>query len=247
MQVPSGWLDGYTGAVTSVTQRAQIELRAALDLVDYTQPMVDLRRELIGLMEDYCDAAAQVGVRLSADFYNELRYRVTGERLPSVSLRTLRSKEDTRKAVLALLRELEEGELEGVEDLQTELVNHMDVEVKRAVARNTIENVRNDPGDVRYARVPQGETTCDFCIMLASRGPVYWSEESAGAFTKFHEHCDCKVVPFFGTEEDGASRRKSGMSVEGYDPDALYEQYRATQQRKREWHAKHDKRKQFIK
>ena len=62
--------------------------------------------------------------------------------------------------------------------------------------------------------------------MLASRGPVYLTEESAGAFTKYHAHCDCKVVPFWHTVEDGKSRRRSvDMSVEGYDPNALYEQY----------------------
>ena len=60
---------------------------------------------------------------------------------------------------------------------------------------------------------------------------------SSGIIT---HNCDCKIVPFFNTVEAGLSRRSSPMTIEGYDPDALYEQYRATQARKREWHRQHD-------
>lgn len=240
MEVPSSYISGYTGAIETVVKRVQTELRAALSLVDFNQPVNDLRRELIGLMEDYCSAASSVGARVSADFYNELKRRITGRDATRLTFQDLRNPDDTRKAVIALLKELEEGELEDVEALEDELVNQVEVEIKRGAARNTIENTRADPDDVRFARVPQGETTCDFCIMLASRGPIYHSEDSAGAFSKFHYRCDCKVVPFFNTVEAGLSRRSSPMTIEGYDPDALYEQYRATQARKREWHRQHD-------
>jgi len=240
MEVPSSYLDGYSNAVNSVVKRAQTELKAALSLVDYSQPMEELRRELIGIMEDYCSAASSVGARVSAEFYDELRRRVTGKRDSLLSLQDMRDPTRTRKAVLALLRELEDGELEDVPALVDELTNHLEVEVKRGVALNIMENARTDPGDVRFARVPQGETTCDFCIMLASRGPIYYTEESAGAFSKFHYRCDCKVVPFFNTESAGLSRRSSPMTIEGYDPDALYKQYQETMRRKREWHREHD-------
>lgn len=46
---------------------------------------------------------------------------------------------------------------------------------------------------IRFARVPQGKT-CGFCLMLASRGAVYWSRESAGEFDKYHDGCDCAVI-----------------------------------------------------
>ena len=66
----------------------------------------------------------------------------------------------------------------------------------------------------RYARVPTGKETCDFCLMTASRGFVYESAGTAGQMAKFHGNCDCQIIP------DG------GVQPEGYDPDALYEQYR---------------------
>lgn len=43
---------------------------------------------------------------------------------------------------------------------------------------------------IRYAHVPQGKT-CAFCMMLASRGAVYWSDQQP----QYHDHCDCLTVP----------------------------------------------------
>lgn len=52
-------------------------------------------------------------------------------------------------------------------------------DMMQASARLTTQrNMRMDPVSPRWARVPKGET-CEFCLMLASRGWVYLSEESA--------------------------------------------------------------------
>lgn len=67
---------------------------------------------------------------------------------------------------------------------------------------------------LRYARVPQGPS-CGFCIMLASRGFVYLSEETAGAFNQWHNNCDCKVLGGF-----------PGIEVEGYDYKGMYGRYK---------------------
>lgn len=73
-------------------------------------------------------------------------------------------------------------------------------------------NEQKDLG-IRYARVPQGPT-CAFCILLASRGFVYASRESAGEFNKFHDDCNCRIVAGM-----------PGTEVEGYDPDGMYDRY----------------------
>lgn len=70
------------------------------------------------------------------------------------------------------------------------------------------------PG-VLFARVPSGATTCPFCLMLASRGFVYLSKESAGEFDRFHRHCDCRIVPGY-----------PGMELDGYDPDEYYDMWK---------------------
>lgn len=57
-----------------------------------------------------------------------------------------------------------------------------------------------DPVSRAFARVPSGRTTCKWCVMLASRGFVYYSEESAGQGNQWHDNCDC--VPVSGRNRD---------------------------------------------
>ena len=55
-------------------------------------------------------------------------------------------------------------------------------------------NGEHDPSQPRYARVPVGPT-CAFCILMASRGFVYWSEEKAGGRdNRYHKNDDCRIV-----------------------------------------------------
>lgn len=78
----------------------------------------------------------------------------------------------------------------------------------RQFANSTVMfNTRRDgTKGVRYARVPMGVETCAFCIMLASRGFVYYSKKTAGENEHMHPHCNCKIVPGF-----------EGDVIEGYD------------------------------
>ena len=79
--------------------------------------------------------------------------------------------------------------------------------------RDTIIQSSNRSG-IRWVRVPRGEKTCAFCMLLASRGAPSlldgsnWQEqryrtmESAifkkGTNEKFHGDCDCEPVPVRG-------------------------------------------------
>lgn len=75
------------------------------------------------------------------------------------------------------------------------------------VGRDTIaEAVQEDPEVLGWAR-HTGPDACAFCALLVSRGPVFHSEETAGARAnrrfagegnyKFHNNCDCTVYPLF--------------------------------------------------
>lgn len=80
--------------------------------------------------------------------------------------------------------------------------------------------------EVRYARVPQGVETCDFCLMLASRGFVYISEDTASSHV--HRSCDCIVVPGAGHYETNDLRYSKGdwiqdTQIEGFDLRAMRE------------------------
>lgn len=93
--------------------------------------------------------------------------------------------------------------------------------VKREAFCNMFKNCKNS--GVRFARVPSGKETCAFCFMLASRGFVYWDEETAGADgNEYHPHCDCIIVPGFHAD----SGVNPDAQIEGYKPTGLQERYK---------------------
>lgn len=78
---------------------------------------------------------------------------------------------------------------------------------------------------VAYARVLSGPQNCGFCIMLASRGPIYSSASKAGAKgvkgtgstwrpssqwpNSFHDSCDCLVVPVYDPDGDWMGKEQA--------------------------------------
>lgn len=81
-----------------------------------------------------------------------------------------------------------------------------------------------DGYEVRYRRIPQGAETCDFCLMLASRGAVYITQESAmgsssDEINHVHAHCDCIIVPCLVHHEGRTLVQDT--EIEGYDLDTM--------------------------
>ena len=111
-------------------------------------------------------------------------------------------------------------------ELTLEFQNNLFDEIERELEQARREQApTNEKGKaVRgWARVATGRETCEFCLMLVSRGPVYQSARSAGlnlsnteaviandkaindAMTQWHVGCDCIVVPVFNkTKWEGA-------------------------------------------
>lgn len=72
--------------------------------------------------------------------------------------------------------------------------------------RQQLRNGYRDPkSDKRFARIPRGAYTCDWCIMLASQGFQYLTQETAIA--PGHNFCDCAIVAHYNDT----------TSIEGYD------------------------------
>lgn len=97
------------------------------------------------------------------------------------------------------------SELPIAERVQTRLESSLSKLVQQP-ARDTIaENVAADPAGPTWIRVPTGETTCEFCIMLASRelGARFggYSSQERALFDEngqtFHKGCDCVAVPIY--------------------------------------------------
>ncbi len=151
------------------------------------------------LIELYGDAAAYI----SAVFYEEMANRAgitVGAQLEELDEDVI-----TRAATKAANSLAAGSSLEAYQ-------RQLEAIVKRFILQQANETSMNNAlasqkTGVKYARVPTGNETCAFCLMLASRGFVYATKESAGEMNHFHEHCDCLIISDFG--EDAA--------LEGYD------------------------------
>lgn len=85
-------------------------------------------------------------------------------------------------------------------------------EVENGGRRTVLRAVQSDPRALGWARTATGPSTCSFCLMLISRGPVYKTAASAGDQDAFHARCDCKIVPVF--DRDDWTGRDAFLAVE---------------------------------
>lgn len=93
------------------------------------------------------------------------------------------------------------------------------------------ESVRADPR-VMYARVLQGEKDCNFCLVLASRGPVYGDSTLAtrrkSDGKEYHDNCNCIAVPMVGRwvvdESVARNFRWEGQRFAGHNFEQLYDE-----------------------
>jgi hypothetical protein len=204
--------EAYVSALEKVAGGARANLAKLWARLDFTKPEAvrDLLLQYIpALTEAYGNAAGT----LAQEFYGALRAAAAapGVYLPLLAVNVPHEAVEraVRYAVGDLFADAPDAALR-------KLSGDVDKYVKQT-ARDTIAlNVSEDPSKPRYARVPRGAKTCAFCIMLASRGFAYRTAESAGdGVNRYHPYCDCQIVPGWG----------DNPSVEGYDPDGLYQRY----------------------
>lgn len=187
-------------AVAALAKQELARVLARLDLTDTTAAIEALTELFPALVAKYGDVAAAA----AADWYETVMGTAA---LAADTFPAEYAQQRARSAVL--------GNIGDPDGIGSALATSLDRYVKQA-GRDTIrDSTKRDKA--RYARVPRGTTTCGFCLMLASRGAVYATKETAGALDKYHGNCDCQPVPI----------RDASDYPAGYDPDSLYEQYQA--------------------
>ena len=211
--IPRAAVDFLTEEINGISADAQARVLRVLQGIRWTPENVAECRDLVlqelaAVMPTYSTMAAQA----SADFYDAAREIVVGERLGAQAI----SGYDPRKtegAVRGFVRFVLDGRVDTFND---QVLQRIDYEMKRSAGESMFANGRRDPRKPKFARVPTGDETCDFCLMLASRGFVYTSEATAGATKLDHYHSgdDCRVVAQW---DDGG--------VEGYDTQAIYDRW----------------------
>lgn len=208
-QVPREYVDRFTSALNRVSQASRERLADELASIDLFGDVAEVRARVVAVMQALCGGATDMAATLAAEFYDGLRELAIGERMGALAT-SGRVPAATEGAVRAFAQALVDGDQQAFAD---RCLERLDYEVKVAAATAVLENGRRDPAKPRFARVPSGSETCDFCLMLASRGFVYRNEVAA---SHAHANCDCRIVP---------SWRSS--TVEGYDPRAIYDRWQA--------------------
>lgn len=228
-QITRASMSRYTDGINKISARFQDAARVQLERLDWAGDMTGAIDAAVDIVNASAGAAAEASAQLGAVFYDGVSELQTG-RAYGADAYSDHLDEGTERAVRGIAQEGVDGNIAG---MIGQLLARIDYETKRAAGNSVIQNARRDTRQPRYARVPYGET-CPFCIMLASRGPIYYTAESAGFNNHYHANCDCRIVPMFdvavipnevdGKPTGGYIARARGI-VEGYDPDALFQRY----------------------
>lgn len=190
MEIPRSYIENYSAALNGVSDTAKAALVAALEKVDYTQPVADVRDAVIMIMQAACGASTDVSAMLAAEFYNGLRALMVEDDGFSAVADSMRNPDATEGAVRAFVQVIVDDGDTG--EFIRKCAGRLDYENRKAAKECTASNAKNDQLRPKWAVVPAGDETCPFCIILASRGFVYGSEEMA---SHTHENCECRIMP----------------------------------------------------
>ncbi|MDQ0793564.1 hypothetical protein [Streptomyces sp. B1I3] len=203
----------FKTAQSNIATLAERELRDFFLDLDFRN-IVSTTNALEIFMPALVAEYGEIGAAVAVDFYDELR---EGS-LATKPFRAVMGELPEQKAVQASVRWAVTPLFQAESNPAQALSNLTEVNDRfvKATARNTIfTSAQKDTSRASFARVPSGSKSCEFCLMLASRGAVYANEKSAGDTKKFHGHCDCQIIPMWDGDEYPA----------GYSPDELYDRY----------------------
>lgn len=211
MQIPRSYIENYSNSLNQISATARESLSKALMQLNYDADIADIRNAVIAVMQTACGASSDLSARLAAEFYDGLRLQFGIDDGYQAEVDSGRIPEATDGAVRAFVQDLVDDK--PIEQFVGKCVDRLDYETRKAANECIATNAKNDPEKPRWARVPTGVETCSFCIMLASRGFVYHSEETA---SHAHANCDCRVIPSWD----------KSPTAQGYDPDLYYDMWR---------------------
>lgn len=170
------------------------------------------------LLDAYCQEGTDYSASIAADYYDAMRAEAGLTDPYSAEMINMRDPEATEGFLDAEFNKFSENL--NIESLITQLLSRYDYECRRSSGECVYQNGYRDPNRVLYARVTDG-TDCKFCLMLASRGYVYSSKRSAGEGGHYHANCRCRITPGWA-DKDG----HVNAGVKGYDPMALYREWK---------------------
>ena len=211
MRIGRNVIDNYGGMLDGVRDKVAEQLLRDLSELD-TANVAKFFDEAVAITQAACDVSAASAAELAATFYDTLREMQIGEAFGAEPVNA-RNQVATERAI----RSVEIGKYPDTwpSEVIKRCTERVSSESKKAAGETVTRNAMRDPAKPKFARVPSGVESCEFCMMLASRGFVYASRKAAGENEHYHPNCRCRIVPSFGSTE-----------IEGYDPDAYYDMWK---------------------
>ena len=201
----------YNEAVAKITDAAKTATANQLAdwLADHKGATVaESREEAQRILAANAETYSQAAAALAADWY-DAQGKAAGAKLDRAVTSVTVDRDSLSKTVRYQAQKLIDGDVDGFCDAVGEWAEN---EAKRALNATITANAKRDRRKgVMFARVTSGRNTCAFCLMLASRGAVYHTRQSAGELGQYHRHCSCKIVPSY-------SGNQYEVLVEGHDP-----------------------------
>lgn len=205
-------IEAYRQKQTALDSAVRTAVQAVFDQLAGLEPE-KMRDRLITVVPPLVEQYGAVAAELATEFYAaSLPVGSHFTPLPSLTIPDSSAEaieEGIRYQAGKLFVDDVQGAAQGVASMASRHV--------RLYGRQTmVDNVHRE--GVGWARVPKGDKTCSFCLLLASRGAVYATRKGAST-TKvgkdFHNDCDCEIV-----------RMESGEQYPpGYLPDNYLEMY----------------------
>ncbi len=219
--IPQSFLSQYRREVELASEDAKKYIQAITETHNIAYPeasVAEIRNYTLEAINDALNVFGGQAMLVANDFFEQIAKNegvdVEAEFYSTFDPSIAESK------VRYLARDIVNGDIETFNGKVQDLTKFY---VKREAFCNLAKNCQKN--GLRYARVPSGRETCAFCFMLASRGFDYWSESAAGGSgNKYHEHCDCIIVPGFNKWDSGIDEDEQ---IEGYKPSKLRERFRA--------------------
>jgi len=204
----------------AIIEMAWEQLQDGWGSLDVTEESVTTAATIDAVTDLFWDllvAWGDVAATSAADFYDEHRARSGASGSFSAVLAESVSREQAAGSVRWVLNPGAQDDDLDLERMLGKLQGPLQRLVRQTGRRTVDQAVARDPARPRVARVPMGNETCAFCLVLASRGPVYRSLTTAGHDTRFHDFDDCEQVVVWTRDPDELP--------EGYDPGEMYGQY----------------------
>lgn len=208
-------VDLLLNATRGVVVLARRELNAFYRSLTVTDPVL-VRDALAGFVPELVGRYGDYAATVAAEWYEGVRAAAVGGSFNAQTVSAVPAAQ-VQGSVRYSVGKLFDGDPDGMLSILSGAVQRFVFQSQRGtIARN----VRLDPSKPRFARVPSGAVTCAWCTLMASRGFVYHSRETAGLYDEFHDDCDCQIV----SQWDDAS------AIEGYDPDEMFGMYMTARQ-----------------